>query len=82
MAWTEEAGAAAEQPITVTAMATPIPAISTRDLRAAVVRTVLPPKDTAVTGRPNRQPPINPRVVKEGYLADGTPESAFAMISL
>jgi hypothetical protein len=71
MVWTEGAGAVAEQPITVTAMATPIPASSTRDLRAALVRTVLPPKDPAVTGRPDRPPPINPHVVKEGYLAGG-----------
>jgi hypothetical protein len=56
MVWTEGEGAPAEQPITVTAMATPIPAI-TRDLRAALVRTVLPPKDPAVTSRPNRQTP-------------------------
>jgi hypothetical protein len=55
-------------------MATPIPAISTRDLRAALVRTVLPPKDAAVTSRQNGQTPITPHVVEEGYLADGTPE--------
>jgi hypothetical protein len=74
MVRTEGAGAVAEQPTTVAAMATPIPASSTRDLRVALVRTVLPPKDPAVTSRPNRQAPINPHVLEEGYLADGARE--------
>jgi len=63
-------------------MATPIPAIRTRDLRAALVSTVLPPQGCGRDQQAKWATPINPHIVEEGYLADGTPDRTFAMNSL
>ena len=73
MVWTEGAGAAAEQPRTVTAMATPIPAIRTRDLRAALVSTVLPPQGCGRDQQAKWATPINPHIVKKAILPTALP---------